>query len=61
MYRLSVLAVALFLSAGWWNASLSATAEALGTHTSKAIDLPTPPPTIDAGCEWDPLGRCITG
>ncbi len=36
-------------------------AKALGFDASAAPEQPTPPPTTNAGCEWDPLGKCITG
>jgi hypothetical protein len=61
MHRLPVFALALFLSTGWWISVVRATTAALGLDTPAAVEQPTPPPTTDAGCEWDPLGRCITG
>lgn len=36
-------------------------AKTLGFDVSTSSEQPTPPPTTNAGCEWDPLGKCITG
>lgn len=60
MHRLSVLALVLFLSTGWWGNVVRATAAALGFETLTAAEQPAPAPppnpTTDAGNEWDPWG-----
>jgi hypothetical protein len=66
MHRLPVLALALFLSTGWWGDVLRSTAAVLGLDVLTAAEQSTAPPppanpTTDAGCEWDPLGRCLPG
>lgn len=66
MHRLAILPLVLFLSTGWWGDFMRATAEALGFSTPAAVEqsAPTPPldnPRTNAGCEWDPLGKCIPG
>ena len=47
MHRLPVFALILFLSTPWW------------TTVLRAVQKPAPPPTTNAGCEWDPWGKCI--
>lgn len=64
MHRLPVFALVLFLSTGWWGDVVRATAAALGFNAPAAVEQSTPPPPPDdprttAGCEWDPLGKCI--
>jgi hypothetical protein len=57
MRRLPVLALALFLSIGWWGDVLRATAAALGLNPpASEQSTPPPPPTTDSACSMDPWG-----
>lgn len=55
MPRLTVIALALFLSTAWGSALVRVTAAALGLD-APAAEQPTPPPTTEGGSSWDPLG-----
>ncbi len=61
MHRLPILALTLALATPWWNTILRTTSDILHLNQPITVEQPAPPPTIDAGCEWDPLGKCITG
>lgn len=64
MNRLPVLALALFLSAGWWGDLVRSTAAALGlnlpaTAEDQAPPPPPPPaPSTESACSMDPWGGC---
>jgi hypothetical protein len=63
MNRLPVIALALFLSAGWWGDLVRSTAAALGLNVpavaeDQAPPPPPPHPTTESGCSMDPWGGC---
>lgn len=55
MPRLTVIALALFLSTAWGSAVVRVTATALGLEAQEPLLLPEGPQT-ESGCSMDPWG-----
>lgn len=59
MHRISVLALVLMLSSGWWGDVVRSAAAALGFEVASAspeAPAPPPPPSTDSACSMDPWG-----